>query len=72
MRKEINMIPNRLKQGDFVAVIAPSNHVGEDDFIYMKKTEKMFNSVGLNVVYGKNIYSNTLGYGATPKEKAVL
>ena len=64
------MIPNRLKKGDFVAVIAPSNHVGEDDFIYMKKTEKMFNSVGLNVVYGKNIYSNTLGYGATPKEKA--
>ena len=34
------MIPNRLKKGDFVAVIAPSNHVGEDDFIYMKKTEK--------------------------------
>ena len=64
------MIPNKLKKEDCVAVIAPSNHVSEDDFIYMKKTEEMFNSVGLNVVYGKNIYSNTLGYGATPKEKA--
>ena len=25
---------------------------------------------GINVIYGKNIYSNTLGYGATPREKA--
>ena len=32
------MIPNKLKKGDCVAVIAPSNPVSEDDFIYMKKT----------------------------------
>lgn len=64
------MIPNKLKKGDTIAVIAPSNSVSEDDKQYLDKTEKMFNSKGINVIYGKNIYSNTLGYGATPIEKA--
>lgn len=64
------MIPDRLKSGDTIAVIAPSNYVAEEDKIYLNKTEKLFNSKGIKVIYGKNIYSNTLGYGATPKEKA--
>ena len=64
------MKPNKLKKGDTIAVIAPSNAVNEDDTKFLKETEKMFNKYGINVIYGKNIYSNTLGYGATPKEKA--
>ena len=64
------MIPNKLKKGDTIAVIAPSNAVKEDDTKFLKETEKMFNKYGINVMYGKNIYSNTLGYGATPREKA--
>ena len=34
------MIPNRLKKGDTIAVIAPSNSVEEKDRVFMKKTEK--------------------------------
>ncbi len=64
------MIPNKLKKGDCVAVIAPSNHVADDDIKFLKQTENMFKKYGINVIYGKNIYSNKLGYGATPKEKA--
>lgn len=64
------MKPNKLKKGDTIAVIAPSNHVKEEDKIYLKKTEEMFKRQGINVIYGQNIYSNTLGYGATPMEKA--
>lgn len=64
------MIPNKLKKGDNIFVIAPSNAVEEDDIKYLKQTEKLFNQKGINVIYGKNIYSNTLGYGATPEEKA--
>lgn len=64
------MIPNRLKKGDIIAVIAPSNHVQEDDIPYLKKTEEMFLKKGIHVIYGKNIMSNTLGYGGTPMEKA--
>ena len=64
------MIANRLKKGDTISVIAPSNPVQEDDLIYLKETEKMFNSKGINVIYEKNIYSNSLGYSAAPWEKA--
>lgn len=64
------MIPSKLKKGDTICVIAPSNHVQEDDTKYLKQTEKMFNEKGINVIYGKNIYSNILGYGATPEQKA--
>lgn len=65
-----HIIPKKLQVGDNIEVIAPSNNVQEDDIKYLKKTEKLFNSKGINVIYGKNIYSNTLGYGATPQEKA--
>lgn len=64
------MIPNKLKVGDTIAVIAPSNAVNEDDIKFLKLTEKMFEKHGINVIYGKNIYSNSLGYGASPMEKA--
>lgn len=64
------MIPNKLKLGDWVSVIAPSNAVTEDDTKFLKETEKKFNKYGINVIYGKNIYSNILGYGASPREKA--
>ena len=64
------MIPNKLKKGDTISVIAPSNHVQEDDIQYLKKTEEMFGAKGIHVIYGKNIDSNTLGYGPTPIEKA--
>ncbi len=64
------IIPNKLKKGDTIQVIAPSNPVQEDDIKFLKETEKLFNSKGINVIYGKNIYSDTLKYGATPREKA--
>ena len=64
------MIPEKLKKGDTIAVIAPSNQVQEEDKIYLQKTEEKFKTKGIHVIYGKHITSNTLGYGATPQEKA--
>lgn len=64
------MIPNKLKKGDLISVVALSNIAKEDDRIFLKKSEELFNSIGLNVIYGKNIFNNTLGYGATPEERA--
>lgn len=64
------MIPNQLKKGDTIAVIAPSNSVQKEDWEYLKKTEEKFRIEGMHITYGKNIASNTLGYGATPLEKA--
>ena len=34
------MIPNKLKKGDTIAVIAPSNAVNEDDIKYRVVKEK--------------------------------
>lgn len=65
------IIPNKLKKGDTIQVIAPSNSVQEEDIKFLKETEKLFNSRGIKVIYGKYASSDTLGYGATPKEKAV-
>lgn len=64
------MIPDKLKKGDTIAVIAPSNCVQKDDEKFLKQTEKKFEELGIKVIYGKNIFSNKLGYGSTPKEKA--
>ena len=43
------MIPNKLKKGDCVAVIAPSNHVADDDIKFLKQTENMFKEYGIKV-----------------------
>lgn len=63
------MLPNKLKRGDTICVIAPSNYVEEKDIKFLKQTEEKFNNEGINVIYGKNIYANSLGYGASPEEK---
>ena len=63
------MRANFLKENGTIAVIAPSNSVEEDDKIFLENSEKLFNSYGIKIVYGKNIFSNCLGYGASVEEK---
>lgn len=66
------MIPNKLKIGDTIGVIAPSNSIKKTE----KEKEEIRNSInlmeksGFKIQFGKYVYSNTLGYGATPQEKA--
>ena len=63
------MIPEKLKKGDKIAVIAPSNTAKEEDKIYLEESRKLFENLGIDVLFGKNIFSNTLVYGATVEEK---
>lgn len=63
------MEPNTLKKGDLISVIAPSNTADDEDKIYLEKSKKLFEDLGFKVRFEKNIYSNTLGYGATVEEK---
>ena len=63
------MIPDKLKKGDKIAVIAPSNTANENDTVYLEESKKLFENLGFEVAFGKNIFSNTLGYGATVEEK---
>lgn len=64
------IIPNRLKKGDTIGVIAPSNSIDDDDNVFIEKSSKLFEDLGFKIKLGNFIYSNSLGYSATPLEKA--
>lgn len=64
------MIPNSIKPGDTIGVIAPSNIILEKDEEYIEKSTKLFTDLGYKVKFGKYVRANTLGYGGTAIQKA--
>lgn len=64
------MLPNKLKKGDTIGVVCPSDKVNNEDIPEIKEAERLLKERGYNVIFGKNVYKNTTGYGATAKEKA--
>ena len=60
----------KIKKGDTVGVIAPSSKIDKADLEVINNSVLLMESTGLKVKFGKNAFKNTLGYGATPKEKA--
>lgn len=64
------MLANKLKRGDTIGVVCPSDKVNNEDIPEIKEAEILLKERGYNVVFGKNVYKNTTGYGATAKEKA--
>lgn len=64
------MLPNRLKKGDVIGVIAPSDYVEKEDLETINQSILLMESSGFAIEFGKHVFQNTLGYGATAKEKA--
>lgn len=64
------MLPQAIKPGDTIGVIAPANIIKEKDEEYIEKSTKLFTDLGYKVEFGKYARTNTLGYGATAKQKA--
>lgn len=64
------MIPNRLKKGDKIGVIAPSSPVTEDKLKDINNSITLMEASSYEVVFGKYVFSNDTGYGATAKQKA--
>ena len=64
------MLVNKLKKGDTIGVVNPSDRINDDDIPEIKESERLLKERGYNVVFGKNVYKNTTGYGANAKEKA--
>lgn len=62
--------PKKLNKGDFIGVCAPSGSVTEKHKASLLRTEQIFKSYSLNVVYSANLFSNSLGYSASVEEKA--
>ena len=64
------IIPERLKKGDTIGVIAPANPIIGDNIEELEKARKKVEKDGFKVKYSKNLFSNTNGYSSTAKEKA--
>lgn len=64
------IIPNKLKKGDTIGVIAPSNPIIGDNIEEIKKAKEIVEADGFKVKFSKNLFSNTNGYSGTAKEKA--
>ena len=64
------IIANKIKPGDTIGVVAPSNPIIGDNIEELKKAKKILEKDGFKVIFSKNIFSNTNRYTATAKEKA--
>ena len=64
------IIANKIKPGDTIGVVAPSNPIIGDNIEELKKAKEILEKDGFKVIFSKNIFSNTNRYTATAKEKA--
>lgn len=60
----------KIKKGDTIGIIAPSSKIDEDDLETINNSVLLMESTGLKVKFAKNAFKKTLGYSATPEEKA--
>lgn len=64
------MIPKKLKIGDTIGVVAPSDQIVGDNIEELQKAKQIVEKSGFQVKFSKNIYANTNGYSSTAREKA--
>ena len=64
------IIPEKLKIGDTIGVVAPSNPIIDDNIDEIKKAKEIIEKLGFKVKFSRNLFSNTNGYSASAKEKA--
>lgn len=64
------IVPKKLKKGDKIGVIAPSNYITEESLETINNSILLMESSGFQIGFGKYVFTNELGYGATAKQKA--
>ena len=64
------IIPNKLKIGDTIGVVAPSDPIIGEKIQELEEARKIIEKLGFKVKYSKNLFSNTNGYSSTAREKA--
>ena len=63
------MLANHLSPGDIIGIVSPSTPV-EQESRQLKNGIRFLISMGFGVVLSKNVFANSLGYAASPTEKA--
>ena len=64
------IIPEKLKIGDTIGVVAPSNPIIDENIEEIQKAKEIVEKLGFKVKFSKNLFLNTNKYSATAKEKA--
>ncbi len=64
------IIPSKIRKGDTIGVVAPSNPIIGKNIEEVMKAKEKAEKDGFKVKFSKNLFSNTNGYSSTAKEKA--
>jgi muramoyltetrapeptide carboxypeptidase len=64
------LIPMRLKAGDAIGIVSPSTPVTDELDEQFRRGVEFLESLGFRPVIGEHVRSSTLGYAASPQEKA--
>ena len=64
------IIPKKLKKGDTIGVVAPSNPIIGENTEEINKAKNIIENLGFRVKFSNNLFSNINEYSATAKEKA--
>ncbi len=63
------IVPKKLEKGDKIGVIAPSSPITQESLEAINNSILLMEASGFSIEFGKHVFQNTLGYGATAKEK---
>lgn len=64
------MIPNKLRKGDTIGIIAPSGPITKQKIEDINNSILLMENTGFKIQFSKNAFSNSLGYSASVEEKA--
>ena len=64
------IVPNKLKIGDTIGVVAPSNPIVGDNIEEIENAKRIVEKLGFKVKFSKNLFSNTNEYSNSAQEKA--
>lgn len=64
------ILPPKLKRGDTIGIVAPSNPIVGDNIEEIEQAKRIVERDGFKIKYAKNLFSNSNGYSSSSKEKA--
>ena len=64
------MLPEKMKKGDIIGVIAPSNVISDKGMEIINDSKELMESAGYKVQFSRNFRANSKSFGASAKEKA--
>ena len=64
------IVPEKLKKGDLIGVVAPSNPIIDNNIEEIQAAKKIMENLGFKVRFATNLFANSNKYSASAREKA--